>query len=176
MVPAQPHELLWYAAATQVAILRWPDDADERARLDRDGRPRLLVLDADNDAPSCNTCLEDWIRLPASDHDIRVRITALEARFARHPHAPTLDASGQLRFRDKDVFVTPRESAIAAELVRQFRKVVPDEDLLKLLWPDGGGNPDSLRAVIHRLRKRIHAVGLTITTNRHYGHVMSEAA
>jgi DNA-binding response OmpR family regulator len=176
MATVQPHELLWYAAATQVAILHWPDDADERAKLDRDGRPRLLVLDAENEAPSCNTCLEDWIRVPASDHDIRVRIAALEGRFARHPRPPTLDASGQLRFRDNDVFVTPRESAIAAELVRHFRTVVPDEDLLALLWPDGDGNPDSLRAVIHRLRKRIHTLGLTITTIRNYGHIMSEAA
>jgi two-component system OmpR family response regulator len=173
---AHPNALLWYASATNVALLRWPEELDKRAALDRRGQPRLLVLDADHAAPpKVESCIEDWIRVPASDDDIRERIAALEARYAHHPHAPTLDPSGQLRFGDEHVFVSPRESAIADALVRAYRTVVPDDYLFKLLSPNGDGNPDNLRAVIHRLRKRVRPLGLTITTVRNYGHILSEA-
>jgi hypothetical protein len=175
-ITAQPHELVWYAAITNVAILRFPEQADERDRLDRQRWPRLLLLNVETEAPTSSSCLEDWMRVPATDGDVRLRIANLEARFARHAPSPTLDAAGQLTFRGDYVFVTPREAAIAGELVRRFRTVVSDTHLIAQAWPDGDGTSDRLRAVVHRLRKRIGELGLTIATVRNQGHILHEVS
>ena len=155
-------------------MLRWPQQRADLERLDRNGQPRLLLVEAGVAPPSCGSCLEDWIRLPASDDDIRARLVALGEHAARHPAAPRVDPWGELTFRDASVFLSPRERSIAHALAKRFRTAVSEEELIREAWPDGDGPATALRVHVHRLRKRIGPIGLAITTLRGYGYMMSD--
>src|SRR5437763_3254886 len=63
--------------ARDVAVLHWPEEAPEAARLAAAGLPRLLLVDAGNDPPESDDCQEDWVRLPADDRDVAARLRAL---------------------------------------------------------------------------------------------------
>ena len=78
-----------------VALLRWPLEEERRLALAARGALRLLLVDADMSAPEAADCLEDWIRLPASQDDIDVRCRALATRSMVHiPESPGLDPDG----------------------------------------------------------------------------------
>ena len=63
-----------------VVLVRWPEE-DARLRQLRDtGSPRLLLLNGESAPPDSTDCLEDWIRLPADDRDVRARVAALASR------------------------------------------------------------------------------------------------
>ena len=65
--------------SVEVALVQWPAEQDRREELRRAGQPRLLLVE--RGAPPIPTDeLEDWIRLPADDLDLRVRVEALRRR------------------------------------------------------------------------------------------------
>jgi hypothetical protein len=49
-----------------VMFVRWPGEAERRARLAERHIPRLLLIDDDVAPPEAADCLEDWIRAPAA--------------------------------------------------------------------------------------------------------------
>ena len=68
-------------ARRDVTLVRWPTEKERRETLQRLGLPRLLVLDRDAAPPSTLDVLEDWVRQPISEADIRARINALLPTF-----------------------------------------------------------------------------------------------
>src|SRR5260370_32567030 len=155
-------ELLWPRLALEVAVLQWPEQHAESDRLESLGFPRLLVVQADMPAPNVESCLEDWIRLPATDEDVRIRLVALSRHASRHPTAPVVDSWGQLSFRGMSVILTPREHAIAEAMSNTFETAVSEEKLIDSAWPDGKGSATGLRVHSARLRKRLGPLGLPI--------------
>jgi hypothetical protein len=166
-------ELLLYSAASDVALLRWPEQRDEREQLDQLGLPRLLVVGPEATPPPIKDCIEDWIRLPADDTDIQQRLAALHNRSQRHPAAPIVTPWGEISFRGSSVFLSPRELALAAILANEFRIAVSECNLLEQAWPDGEGTSNAVHVHMSRLRKRISTLGLTVRTVRGYGYLMS---
>ncbi len=55
----------------------------------------------------------------------------------------------------KEVRVSPLQYALLAALVRDAGRVVPQKQLLKELWPEGGNTPEALRILVHQTRHRI---------------------
>lgn len=55
----------------------------------------------------------------------------------------------------KETRLSPLQYSLLAALVRRAGRVVAQKDLLKELWPDGGGNPEALRILVHQTRHRI---------------------
>jgi len=77
----------------EVALVHWPAEEDRREELRRGGQPRLLLVE--KGAPPIPTDgLEDWIRLPADDIDLRVRVEALLDRFGAVVSRDALARSG----------------------------------------------------------------------------------
>ena len=86
---------------TDVVLVRWPEEWEHIERLRASGTPRLLLVGTEAAAPKPFDALEDWIRLPAVESDVRrasqhagrpgpsrsdaVRQTAAEHRRGRHP-------------------------------------------------------------------------------------------
>jgi hypothetical protein len=171
----QLSNVLLSGAVSDVAVLRWPEESDERDRLSRLGLPRLLLIDGPAAPPHDRACVEDWVRLPATDDDIVERLTNLQARSRQHPPTPIIDDWGQVSFRDHSVFLSPVEHALAQTLVRSFKTAVREAELMRCAWPTGDGSANGLRVHVSRLRKRIAALDLTITTIRGYGYMMTEA-
>jgi DNA-binding response OmpR family regulator len=159
-----------------VVVVRWPSEADRRARLQEQGLPRLLLVDEGHPPPQPEDCLEDWIRVPADEGDVRVRIDGLAFRADHHADdLPDLDPDGVLRFASTWVSLPPVEARLTRALVDRFGAVVGREALANAGWPDGAPGRNALDVHVLRLRRRLTAVGLSIKTVRSRGYLMEAA-
>jgi hypothetical protein len=156
-----------------VAILRWPEDEASLEALRASGTPRLLVVAPDAPAPDTVDCDEDWIRLPAADEDMRVRMQAIAVRASRHAPAPAVSGDGRIRFRGRWVALSDTEEAVAALLAGRFGEVVDTATLATSVTPQLTAN--AVRIQIMRLRARLAAIGLELRTVRSRGYVMEPA-
>jgi len=165
--------LLWSTQSRDVVVLRWPEQADDVDRLDRLGVPRLLLVEPGVAPPDHDSCLQDWVRLPADDADVRVRLRALSHRPAHHPVVPSIDTVGQLSHRGQTLFLSPLDQRLAELLISHFGDLVAEDEIRGKVWPDGT-TTQAVRVQVSRLRRRIAEVGLTITCMRNLGYVMHE--
>lgn len=158
-----------------VEVRRWP--AERLAVEDLRARevPRLLVLETDQPAPEPYDCLEDWVRMPATDADLEARRLAVARRAAEHAVRPRLDDAGILRFRDAWVSLSPVERELARALVDKFGAVVARGVLTDRAWPDGAPTRNALDVHMLRLRRRVATVNLEIRTVRARGYLLHVA-
>jgi DNA-binding response OmpR family regulator len=162
----------------EVILVQWPDEAERRAQLDDDGVPRLLLVDlgAPPPPPAVNHCLEDWIRVTASDEDLAARVASLAARADRHrPSVPVVDEDGVLRFGESWVALPPVEARLTHALVERFGAVVGRGALARVGWPDHAPRRNALDVHMLRLRRRLISVGLTVRTVRSRGYLLERA-
>jgi two-component system, OmpR family, response regulator len=158
-----------------VVLVRWPEE-DVRLRQLRDtGSPRLLLLDSEAEPPTSADCLEDWIRLPADDRDVRARVARLASRSETQQPAPQVDGDGLLRYRGRWVALSPVESALAITLVDRFGAVVGRDTLARRAWPEGTPTRNALDVHMLRLRRRIAPLGVEVRTVRSRGYLMQAA-
>src|SRR5262249_17345468 len=150
-----------------------PDQAARVDRLARLGVPRLFLVEPGVAPPEHDSCLQDWVRLPADDADVRVRLRALSHRPAHHPVVPSIDTVGQLSHRGQTLFLSPLDQRLAALFISHFGALVAEEEIRGKVWPDGT-TTQAVRVQVSRLRRRIAEVGLTITCMRNLGYVMHE--
>lgn len=161
-----------------VVLVRWPAEAERRERLRQDATPRLLLVEAGDVPPRPDDCVEDWIRVPADDVDVRLRIDGLRLRASQHASAdaPDLDDDGVLRFGATWVSLPPVEARLARALIDRFGAVVGREALARAGWPDGAPGRNALDVHVLRLRRRLSAVGLCIKTVRSRGYLLEPGA
>ena len=135
--------------------------------------PRLLLVEDNAVPPQPEDCLEDWIRVPAAEIDVRSRCSALAARAEQHLScAPTLDHDGVLRHGGVWVPLPPVEARLTEALVQRFGAVVSREGLARAGWPEGAPGRNALDVHVLRLRRRIQPLGLAIRTVRSRGYLL----
>jgi len=156
-----------------VVLLRWPLEQERRERLEAEGRLRLLLVEGGEPAPLSNDCLEDWIRVPADEADVRARIDALGVRFSAHrSESPLLDRDGLLRFSGAWVSLPPVEARLMGALIERYGAVVSREQLSRSGWPKGAPGRNALDVHVLRLRRRIAPLALSIKTVRSRGYLL----
>ena len=155
-----------------VVLLRWPEESARRAELETAARPRLLLVEPGDPPPDISDPLEDWIRLPAEDRDVRARVATLEARAEDGSTLPEIDDDGLLRYRDQWVSLSPVERELAGALVERFGAVVGRDLMARRAWPTGAPTRNALDVHILRLRRRIAPVGLEVRTVRSRGYLL----
>jgi DNA-binding response OmpR family regulator len=160
-----------------VAVVRWPSEIARREHLALEGVPRLLLLEDNAAPPDVDGCLEDWIRVPASEADLHARIGALRIRADRHaPAVPDLDNDGVLRFGTAWVSLPPVEARLTSALLERFGAVVSREALSRSGWPDGAPGRNALDVHVLRLRRRLARLQLAIRTVRSRGYLLEMAS
>ena len=161
-----------------VTLLRWPEESALRETLRSTRRARLLLVPEDHDPPVAEDCLEDWIRAPAPETDVRARIEALSARSSRHDvygpgqGVPELDGHGVLRYGGHWVALPPLESRIAGVMLSRFGAVASREALLRAGWPTEPPGRNALDVHVLRLRRRLTPLNLVIRTVRSRGYLL----
>jgi DNA-binding response OmpR family regulator len=161
---------------TDVSVIRWPAEEEQRDALAVRRRPRLLLLNEDATPPIAEDCLEDWVRLPAPDADVKARIETLAIRAKSHISPPSIDGDGVLRIDDSWVPLPPVEARITTALLDRFGTVVARQALTLAGWPDADEpGRNALDVHILRLRRRIQPVGLAIRTIRARGYLLEGA-
>jgi len=160
--------------AVDVVLVLWPDHASDLERLSALGVPRLLLVAPEAPPPEDGDCLQDWVRLPAADQDVRARILALERRSARHrARVPvTVSDDGQLTYRGHSVWLSPTVRRLFQALADRFGGIVALEELVRQVWPDDPPDPTSVRVHILRLRRRLAPLGLEIRNVQGKGYVL----
>ncbi len=134
---------------------------------------RLLLVEGDTVAPTAADCLEDWIRVPADEVDVRSRIDGLTHRHNAHRNdLPNLDRDGVLRFGGAWVPLPPVEARLMGALVGRFGAVVSRDQLARAGWPEGAPGRNALDVHVLRLRRRISPLGLAIKTVRSRGYLL----
>ena len=157
-------------------LVRWPNEAEQRARLAERQIPRLLLVDDGIPPPDSLDCLEDWIRLPAPESDVRARIDGLLTRTRAHLRSvPEIDAHGVLRFGSRWVSLPPVEARLADALVLRFGAVVGRDTLRRSVWPGSSPGRNVLDVHVLRLRRRLAPLGLAIRTVRSRGYMLEQA-
>lgn len=184
---AHPGDARWHLTSVEqvdralhggaaVAVVAWPDDAEVLEQLRRLGLPRLLILGADAAPATTVDALEDWIRLPASDDDVRVRLRALREHAEHEPMRPVLADDGRLVFEGAWVALSATDERLARCLVDSFLSPVREADIVAAVWPGEHPSPGTIRPRISRVRRRLAAIGLDIATVRGRGYVLQPRA
>lgn len=159
-----------------VVLVRWPLEAERRAQLASMATPRLLLIDDGSPPPPPDDCLEDWVRVPAPDIDVRLRVEALASRAAAHVvDLPDLDGDGVLRFAGLWVSLPPVEGRLLRPLIERFGAVVGRDALSRAGWPHGAPGRNALDVHVLRLRRRLTTVGLGLKTVRSRGYLLEVA-
>jgi DNA-binding response OmpR family regulator len=156
-----------------VVLVQWPAESDRLDALRADGVPRLLLLENGDGPPPAEDCLEDWVRVPASEAEVHSRLAALSNRARSHqPDRPVLDDDGVVRMGDGWVALPPVEVRLTAALLERFGAVVGREALARAGWPTGAPGRNALDVHILRIRRRLAPLGLAIRTVRSRGYLL----
>jgi hypothetical protein len=129
------------AAMRDVVVVCWPQERAEVERLSLLRIPRLLLVEPGCPPPVTEDVLEDWVRLPFDDRELKARLATLRRRAETLLDAPRLDRHGRLLFREHWVSVTPTEERLLARLAHHFNDV---------------------RVTMHRLRRRVRPMTLEL--------------
>jgi hypothetical protein len=160
-------------AHCNVVLLRWPAQEELRARLEDEGRPRLLLLSRQCLAPVCADELEDWVREPLDPEELEVRSAKLQHFAGQRALRPCLDEHGLIRVADRWVDLPPVQRPVAALLVSRFGRVVTAEEI-QAVYLDAGGSmhPKAVKAMIGRVKRRLGELDLVLTNVRDQGYIL----
>jgi hypothetical protein len=157
----------------EVVVLQWPGEATRREELAARGAPRLLLVREGSAPPEPDDCLEDWVRAPADDDEVRYRMSHLVARAGSHARpVPGVDDDGVLWFGTAWVPLPPVEARLTSALIERFGAVVSRDALARAGWPDGAPGRNALDVHVLRLRRRLVPAGLAIRTVRSRGYLL----
>jgi DNA-binding response OmpR family regulator len=160
-----------------VVLLRWPAEQARRDELERAGRARLLLLEDGASPPPPGDALEDWIRVPASEEDLRARVEGLHLRTNGQGRSlPELDDDGVLRLGGAWVSLPPVEARLMGALLDRYGAVVSRDALARAGWPGGAPGRNALDVHMLRLRRRLGPLSLAIRTVRSRGYLLERGA
>ncbi len=163
-------------------------DRDGRAVLAdlrrADVRIPILVLTARDSlierVGSLNEGADDFLAKPFQVPELEARLTALvrrsrggdRPRFACGPLAYDA-ASRQFLLRGEPLPLSPREHAVLRALIQRSAEPLSKREILDRVFSDDDDvHPEAIEVLVHRLRKRLDASGVRITTLRGLGYVL----
>ncbi len=148
-------------------MVHWPRERDRRDQLRHDGVPCLLLVEPDSIVPVVAET-EDWIRLPADERDVSIRLQGL----ARRLYKPELVDGVVLRNSVGTIALSPHESSLVKSLLRSEGRLVSRRDLERTVWPIGPPAARSLDDLVYRLRRRLKPLRLDVFRGRGRGFVL----
>jgi hypothetical protein len=161
------------ATPGSVAILDWPEQAQEADALAAWGAPRLLLVAPGAEPPVDWDLSSDWLRRPAHARDVMVRVETLQRRSSGGDGPVRLDQDGLLWRGRRWVALPPIEMRIVALFLENAHRVVRRSELASAAWPNETRGPRTLDVRLQRLRARIKPLGLEIASIRQRGFVFT---
>jgi DNA-binding response OmpR family regulator len=154
----------------EVVLVRWPEEADDGARLAEQGAAVLYLVDPDKDPPVPTTCLEDWVRMPGDERDLRARVAVLELRASAHESMPRVDSEGRVHHRGRVVALGGPQVGLVRLLIEHFGELVTDRELVEAVDDNPDRDGFRLQLEIARVRARVRDAGLVVKRIRRRGY------
>jgi hypothetical protein len=164
------------AVPAPVAVLRWPEQDDERRRLAALGRPRVLLTRAGVTPSSILDENEVWVREGSSASSLLEAMEQLGSTTAGTLGGPYLDDDHLLRFEDKWVAIPPALRRLTRLFLDNYLTPV-SRDTMREVYRRAGHetSPSSLSGLIYRLDVRVATVGLELHRIYHRGLLLGPA-
>jgi two-component system response regulator TctD len=153
-----------------------------------DQRLPVLILTARDSlmerVSSLNEGADDFLAKPFELAELEARLTALirRARGSDHPRfacGPLAydAATKQFTLAHEPLALTPREHAVLRALIQRSGEPLSKQEILDRVFSDEQDvHPEAVEVLVHRLRKRLDASPVRITTLRGLGYVLEAAA
>lgn len=126
--------------------------------------------------PTTTDELEDWLRAPADETDMRIRLATLRDRASRNSDAVSID-DGVLRAGNRLVVLPPIQARLASALLERMNAVVGREALARRAWPEGApAGRNVLDVHMAKLRRLLTGTGIDIRTVHRRGYLMHQIA
>ncbi len=152
----------------------------------RDRQLGVLILTARDSlaerVTSLNEGADDFLAKPFDFAELEARLRALIRR-AKGIGQPSytcgpveyLPATGQFTLQGEPLSLSPRESALMAELVKNGGKPITKQHILDRVFPDAEDVLlEAVEVLIYRLRKRLEGRGVRIVTMRGLGYALEQ--
>ena len=149
-----------------------------------DLRLPILILTARDSlierVSTLNEGADDFLAKPFEVPELEARLTALIRR-SRGSDRPrfscgplSYDAgSRQFMLRGEALALSPREHAVLRALIQRSAEPLSKREILERVFSDDQDvQPEAVEVLVHRLRKRLDATGVRITTLRGLGYVL----
>jgi hypothetical protein len=154
----------------EVHLVRWPAEADERARFSETGELCLLLVEPNDLPPDDVRRSEDWVRSTADPIEVHWRIERLRSLNPRPLGPPEVDGDSILSFGDQWLPLGPRDARLVRLLCEQYGNLVHRDELRATV---GASLTDAALSVrLFRLRRQLAPLGLNIATVRGRGYVL----
>ena len=155
-----------------VALVHWPAEAERLTRLRQARVPRLVIVD-DGDPPVVPDALEDWLRAPPDDTELRVRTATLQQRSVGVVDGAMVTDDVVLRVGAQIVVLPPIQARLAGALLERLDGVVGRDALARRAWPDGAPEGRNVLDVhIAKLRRLLAGTGLDVRTVHRRGYLL----
>jgi two-component system, OmpR family, response regulator len=155
-----------------VALVHWPAEAERLEQLRARREPRLVVVET-GPPPVTADWLEDWLRTPVDQDEVRIRLETLRER-ARNDVSDLAVDDGVLRARAHVVVLPPIQARLAAALLERRNAVVSRETLLRRGWPEVKPKDRNVLDVhLARLRRLVAGTGIEIRTVHRRGYLLT---
>jgi two-component system response regulator TctD len=152
-----------------------------------DHRLPVLILTARDSlierVSSLHEGADDFLAKPFELAELEARLIALirRARGSDHPRfacGPLAydPAARQFTLGHEPLSLTPREHAVLRALIQRSGEPLSKQEILERVFSDEQDvHPEAIEVLVHRLRKRLDATPVRITTLRGLGYVLEEA-
>ena len=153
-----------------------------------DQRLPVLILTARDSlierVSTLNEGADDFLAKPFELAELEARLTALirRARGSEHPRlacGPLAydPASKQFTLGREALALTPREHAVLRALIQHSGEPLTKQEILERVFSDEQDvSPEAVEVLVHRLRKRLGAGPVQITTLRGLGYVLESTS
>jgi two-component system response regulator TctD len=155
---------------------------------DADQRLPVLILTARDSlierVSSLHAGADDFLAKPFELAELEARLVALirRARGSDHPRFACgalsyTAASKQFTLGDEVLSLTPREHGVLRALIQRSGEPLSKQEIVERVFSDEQDvNPEAVEVLVHRLRKRLAASSVQITTLRGLGYVLEDGA
>ena len=149
-----------------------------------DERLPVLILTARDSLLERVNCLhggaDDFLAKPFELRELEARLTALIRRsrgqeYPRFACGPLNydSAAKQFRLLHEPIALSPREHAVLRALIQHSGEALSKRELIERVFSDEQDvNPEAIEVLVHRLRKRLEASPVRITTLRGLGYLL----
>ena len=166
----------WLIESRDVAVLYWPDEADEAERLEREGMPHLLLVDPEATPPTSGSCLAGVADAAGARRRAPDPARRTSPSGPRAIPAPTDGRRVRAADAPRQVALPVAASTICSRSADRDLRDDRDRRRPHRARVARRGDEPGARVHVSRLRQQLRPLGLAIKCAANSGYMMTDAS